>query len=405
MKKDNNSASRTYALEGLNVMLSAPVEVAKKKNLGLSGASDDTKGEFLWYPQVALLSNGELLAQIRTGGDSWVADLECPIAFSWSADKGRTWSDLLVTSKHNGYGSMILPSGDLMILPYILARDGLVGPCHLIPKGKRKVQCVEAAVTITGLRGKTAVDLTGDCTWKPEDQAFQPSGWAFDGRPLKVEGGWLTTLYGKYEGALQKKCTLHVAFSKDGLKWEVRGTVVGPESPIGRHHWGNSEAEVCRLPDGRLMCVWRLDEEPYGRSYSNDEGFTWTPADQLPAGVGTVEPRMAVTPGGVVALFGGRPGLHIWLNTDGKGGNWQDIDLFRHHNALAAPGHVRYPGVDVGYAPGIDPAQAGSYRFDGSSAYGSIVALGDSELLAIYDCFTNDYFGIYVVRATIQRTR
>jgi len=60
----------------------------------------------------------------------------------------------------------------------------------------------------------------------------------------------------------------------------------------------------------------------------------------------------------------------------------------------------------VGYAPSLGqnaPAASGqAYRFDGSSAYGCIVALGDSELLAIYDCFTNDYFGIYVVRATIS---
>lgn len=50
------------------------------------------------------------------------------------------------------------------------------------------------------------------------------------------------------------------------------------------------------------------------------------------------------------------------------------------------------------------PASAQAYRFDGSRAYGSIVALGDSELLAIYDCFTTEYFGIYVVRATATRT-
>lgn len=406
-KKESDPASRTYALKGLSVTLSAPVEVARRENLRMSELSNDTTGQFLWYPQVACLPNGELLAQIRTGGDSWAADLGCPIAFSWSSDNGRTWSELLVTSKHNGYGSLILPLRALMIMPFILARapGGAVGPCHLIPSGKREVQFVENAVQVTGFKGKPAADLTMDCTWKT-DQAFQPSRWAFDGRPVKVNGGWLTTLYGKYEGDLKKKCTLDVAFSKDGMKWEICGTVVGPESSIGRHHWGNSEAEACRLPDGRLKCVWRLDKEPYRWSYSGDEGFTWSPPDQLPQGVGTVEPRLAVTRDGVVALFGGRPGLHIWLNADGKGGDWQDIDLFKHHNTLAAPDDVRYPGVDIGYAPSLDqkaPAAPGrAYRFDGRSAYGSIVALNDSELLVIYDCFTEESFGIYVVRATLR---
>lgn len=59
-------------------------------------------------------------------------------------------------------------------------------------------------------------------------------------------------------------------------------------------------------------------------------------------------------------------------------------------------------------APGLDQnvptASDQAYRFDGSSAYGSIVALGDSELLAIYDCFTDEHFGIYIVRATIGKT-
>jgi hypothetical protein len=122
-----------------------------------------------------------------------------------------------------------------------------------------------------------------------------------------------------------------------------------------------------------------------------------------------VEPRLAVTRGGVVALFGGRPGLHVWLNADGTGGTWQGIDLFKHHNELAAPNHVRYPGVDVGYAPGLGQnapaASPQGYRFDGTSAYGSIVALSDSELLMIYDCFTTEHFGIYVVRACIDRPR
>ncbi len=65
--------------------------------------------------------------------------------------------------------------------------------------------------------------------------------------------------------------------------------------------------------------------------------------------------------------------------------------------------------IDDGlYAPGLDqnvPAASDqAYRFDGSSAYGSTVALDDSELLAIYDCFTDEHFGIYVVRATIGKT-
>jgi hypothetical protein len=378
-------SSRTYALQGLRVTVSAPVQVAKRQNLRLTDTSEATDGQFLWYPQVARLADGELLAQIRLGGDSWQADIRCPIGFSWSADQGRTWSDLLVTSRHNGYGSLILPDGDLLILPYLLATaaNGMAGPCNRIPRGRREVRFSENAVTVTGFLRKGVPDPT----MGTEREGFSYGGFVFDGRPLRVGDGWLTTLYGKYEGEVAKKCTLHTAASRDGFRWEIRATVASPDSPVGRHHWGNSEAEICRLPDQRLMCVYRLDGEPYGQSFSSDEGATWTAPNLMPPGVGSVEPRLAVTQAGVVVLGGGRPRYYLWFNADGKGIEWQGIDIFSHHNELAAPGQVRF----------------GGYRFDGCSAYGSVMALGDARVLLIYDCFTDAEFGVYVVQADIER--
>ena len=70
---DGSDRPQPYNLKGLCVTLSAPVEVARRKNLRLSDLSEDTNGEFLWYPQVARLPNGELLAQIRLGGDTVLA--------------------------------------------------------------------------------------------------------------------------------------------------------------------------------------------------------------------------------------------------------------------------------------------------------------------------------------------
>ncbi|NUQ63653.1 MAG: exo-alpha-sialidase [Pirellulales bacterium] len=387
------NSGRKYTLNKLSVYVSAPVQVVKRKNPRLPESSNDPSGEFLWYPQVSRLSNGDLLAQIRLGGDSWHADIEGPIGFSWSCDGGTTWSELLVASKHNGYGSLVLPSGDLMILPYILAAapNGLVGPYNLIRPGKRDVQFVDNAVEVTGFLRMPAADPTMDTTWQKTDKAFKVGGFVFDGRPVRTGSGWLTTLYGKYEGELKKKCTLHAAASVDGLNWRIRSTIAAADSALGRHHWGNSEAEICRLPDARLMCVYRIDGESYGQSFSSDEGFTWTQPNQMPPGVGTVEPRLAVTNNGVVALCGGRPGYYLWLNADGKGTDWQRIDIFAHHNALAPPEQVRFAGP-------------GGYRFDGCSAYGSVVPVSDSEVLVIYDCFTLDEFGIYVVRASIEKT-
>ena len=88
-----------------------------------------------------------------------------------------------------------------------------------------------------------------------------------------------------------------------------------------------------------------------------------------------------------MTLCGGRPRLYLWFNADGKGEDWQGLDIFTHHNELAGPDQVLF----------------GGYRFDGCSAYGSVIPLGDEEMLLIYDCFTDDQFGIYVVRVAIER--
>jgi hypothetical protein len=380
----------TYPLNGMTVTLSAPVQVAQWPNRRLADVSEAIEGQFLWYPQVARLADGELLAQIRLGGDTWQADLYCPIAFAWSGDEGATWSELLVASQHNGYGSLLLPSGDLLILPFLpaTAPGGMVGPCNIIPRGQRAVRFVEDAVTVDGLLRAAIIDPSMDQFWDPQ-RPYRIGGFYFDGRPLKLDDGWLTTLYGKYDGDAEKKCTLHAAFSPDGFHWTVRATIAAADSPLGEHLWANSEAEICRLPDGRLLCVFRIENAPYGHCFSSDDGHTWTTPASMPPGVGTVEPRLAVTPSGVVTLCGGRPRFYLWFNADGTGKDWQGIDLFTHHNAHAAPTHVRF----------------GGYRFDGSSAYGSVVPLDDASVLCIYDCFTDDAFGIYVVRATVSTTR
>jgi len=255
---------RTHRLQDLNVTLAAPVQVAKRRNLRLHTSAEDRTGQFLWYPQLARLSDGELLVRIRLGGDSWEANVFGSIGFSWSADGGQSWSDLLVTSRHNGYGSLTLPSGDLLILPFMPAPapHGMIGPCNLIPRGKREVRFIDNAVEITGFLRNT----TTDSTMGVERESFTVVGFFFDGRPIMTSRGWLTTLYGVYAG--DPRPTLHAASSPDGFKWTIRATIAALDSGIGHHNWGNSEAEICRLPNNRLMCVYRLQDEPCGQSFS-----------------------------------------------------------------------------------------------------------------------------------------
>ena len=274
---------KTYALKGLSVALSAPVQVASRKNLRLPDTSRDLTGKFLWYPQVARLADGELVAIIRLGGDTWEADVNCPLGFSWSGDGGLTWSELQVASKHDGYGNLILPTGDFLLLPFILhhGANGLVGPCNIIPKGKREVNYLDKAVQVTGFSREVVPNTEFDPA--ADVARLDVAGFYFDGRAIRLKDGktWLTTIYGNYKG--EKKCTLHAVESADGYKWKIRSTIAAGTDNLGTTPSGsNSEAEICRLPDGRLMCIFRLENEPYGQSWSRDEGVTWTPPTPMP---------------------------------------------------------------------------------------------------------------------------
>ncbi len=386
-------AGKTYQLKGSTVHLSAPVLVARKPMaLDRNQATDrDLSGSYLWYPQIAKLSNGELVAIIRLAADNLEVDADSPIGFCWSSDGGLTWSDVEARNRGQGYVNLLHPSGDLLHLPYILYNDGkggLRGPLNIIPKGTRKVEFIENGVEVTGLTAKPVVTFV-----PPEDVAAaartNQGGFYFDGQVAMLHDGktFLTALYGAYEG--DKRARLLCAESTDGRKWTIRSTVVDSSVNLGGTHWSNSENAICRLADGRLMCICREDTVTYAQCFSDDDGMTWSKpvAMGLP---GHAEPGTIVMADGTVVLTGGRPENYLWFNNDGTGKDWQQINTFDHHDQFVPPGENFDPGKRVG----------------GTSSYTEIIAVGPSELLLIYDCYRKDnHFGIYVQRATIQKPK
>jgi hypothetical protein len=42
---------------------------------------------------------------------------------------------------------------------------------------------------------------------------------------------------------------------------------------------------------------------------------------------------------GILALSTGRPGIFLWLTTDGRGETWQPVDILGYHNAVMGPEH------------------------------------------------------------------
>ncbi len=383
---------KSYSIKGATVHLSAPVLVARKPMpLDKNQATDrDLSGSYLWYPQIAKHSNGELVAIIRLAADNLEVDADAPIGFCWSKDGGLTWSDVEARNKGQGYVNLMDHDGNLLHLPYILYNDGkggLRGPLNVISKGSRKVEFVADGVEITGLTGKPVVAFV-----PPEDIAAaaktNQSGFYFDGQVAMLRDGktFLTALYGVYEG--DKRSRLLCAESTDGRKWIIRSTVVDSSVNLGGTWWSNSENAICRLADGRLMCIFREDTVTYGQCFSDDDGKTWSQpvAMGLP---GHAEPGTIVMADGTVVLTGGRPENYLWFNNDGTGKGWQEINTFRHHDQLVPSGE------------NFDPAK----RVGGTSSYTEIIAVGPNELLCIYDCYTKDnHFGIYIQRATIDKT-
>jgi hypothetical protein len=113
---------------------------------------------------------------------------------------------------------------------------------------------------------------------------------------------------------------------------------------------------------------------PYGAAWSSDEGKTWTePAWTYFAW--SVDPRMAVMQDGTVVLSGGRPGVLMWFNVDGTGGNWQIVDLLGHHNAFRPKEPLQL----------YDKVGSSGHFFGTATGYTEVVAVDDSHVLCVYD--------------------
>jgi len=357
---------QSVSLENFDVTLSAPVLVNRSRG-------------YCWFPSLVVLANGDLMATMSNYAD--VHTDESTSYNCFSSNGGRTWSTPVVAPY--GEASLRLPNGDQLFLPYYMTErpGGMGAPYKRVPKGTNQL-LVEEEVLVTG--------------WPRPDRKIAPelpnSGFVFNGDPVALsDGGYLATLYGNFEE--DKRYNLVAAYSSDGTNWTIRSIVADHNCALAGSE-GPCESAMGRLKDGRIMCVFRLESGvPYGQTWSEDEGRTWsTPV--VMDGVFSVQPGMAVTPEGVVAISGGRPGIFLWLNADGSGQGWEKIDLVANHNEFC----------NDKISPEV---------WNGTSAYTEVVALDDSNLLVVYDRAPSGWQAIpedstecnsvWVVRATLQR--
>lgn len=358
-------AGRTYGLESLRVTLSAPVLVGR----GRAAFN---------FPKIMALRNGELLLHIEVTPETW--DRERNDAF-WSTDGGLSW-DSPRSVPFATSARVLLPSGDLILLPYRTypRPGGIGGPCAIIPSGKREVKFIRDGVTVTGWPRPPVSSK--------EQLKYGQASFVFDGQTVNLKDGkYLVTLNGWLEqpgtkngfaawGLGPKTCVV-AAESEDGFHWKIR-------SVIADEHWrlsgaeGPNEASLCRLNDGRLLCLFRSYGWGliYGQTWSSDEAKTWTEPVYSDY-AWSVDPRLAVVKDGTVVLSGGRPGVLMWFSADGTGKDWQLIDLIDHHNSF----YPKDPIARYSSAPG-GALYANS---GGSTGYTEVMAVDESHVLCVYD--------------------
>jgi hypothetical protein len=353
-------AARSVSLDGLKVTVSEPVRVAESKG-------------YLWFPTLVRVDDRRLLAVISDKSDAHTDEQTGQVA--WSEDGGQTWGPL---QKIPVYSECPVPAADgLILLPnYLFPQpSGAIGGAYMFcPRGKSELAHIkQPSIMVTGWPRE--LDRLGAVYGHPE---LHIAGFVFNGQSVTLKDGrHLATLYGHFKGT--KRYALVVAVSRDARGWSYVSTVADETCKLPGKE-GPCEAALCRLKDGRLMCVFRMDGVmPYGRSFSCDEGQTWSEPDVLPAK--SVQPSLAVMPDGAVALSGGRPGVSVWFNVEGDGKRWQPVEIL--------------------------PADAKT------SAYTEIVPLDDRSLLCIYDRIPNnwnaipagsrDVNSVWVVRLTVER--
>jgi hypothetical protein len=293
---------------------------------------------------------------------------------AWSTDGGLTWGERQPAPIYSEC-PLKTDAGAVLLPNYLFPQPGgaIGAPYLFAPNGNSQLTRVNDPLIVTGFPRKPG--MLGAFYGHPE---LNVAGFVFNGQCVTLKDGrHLTTLYGRYESS--KRYDLVVAASTDGKRWNYLGSVADETCKLDGAE-GPCEAALCRLKDGRLMCVFRVESnKSYGRSFSSDEGKTWSEAVSIDAR--SVQPSLVTMPDGVVALSGGRPGVFVWFNVAGDGTKWQPVEL-------------------LGAA-------------DKTSAYTELVVLDNRNILCIYDriphgwgaipASSNDRNSVWVVRLTLQR--
>ncbi len=359
-----------FRLDGLRVRLGTPRQVRE-----LAG--------YQWFPALARFPNGDLMATAILTADTH-DNLVNAYWVTRSSDGGATWSRFYEVA---GWGGGPIPripqaDGSLAGPDFYLYPDppgqarSFAGHFERFENGGARFVREPFGVRVDGLPQdvkRQGTEARGGKHW--------PMAFIFFGTYVEVDGGILTTTHLQFAG--EDRYTQVALLSADnGRTWRYLATVA-PSSTAPDAREGPNESCVVRLADGDLMCVMRVGQLVEGypevgyasmaRSFSHDEGRTWSPVDRLP--IRGVAPSVRHLSTGPIVVSTGRPGLDLWFSNDPRGERWQTIDLLEHHNATMGDPHQIRKGRGGSHA-----TQA--YQ---TTSYTECVEVAPGRLLLTYD--------------------
>ena len=177
--------ARTETFGSLTFAISEPVLVGRSKGR-------------LWFPTITGFDDGKLMALMSAEPD--VVGAKPGKLVTWSTDGGLTWSEAEDGRGIRGGGTIRLPDGQRMIIPFAPAAvdDGsIAGPSHLISGPKQEIHPIDGNVTVSGflrpLLHHPPKPRVCDCSINR--QAIETK-----------DGGYLGTLYVRFAGT--KRLTL-----------------------------------------------------------------------------------------------------------------------------------------------------------------------------------------------------
>lgn len=353
---------RSYELQGCRVEAGAPAEVGR------------APGHF-WFSTLHPVEGDDILCLVIITEDK--AQGEWPSLLYRSRDGGQSWVKACDIASYSAISTLLAPR-KLLLMPY--------ETWPLAPGEKRNARADGTIITCAADGSVTTertpvrfLDWPRDLVDYNEDELTLHT----NGNILPLRDGRLfSTLYGRFVGEELYRC--QAATSEDGgMTWRYLAEVGSHEDVPGATE-GPDESNTARLKDGRLMCVYRVGsgtDQRYHKSYSADEGATWTKPQKM-EDCWSVEPQLVQLDNGLLLLSGGRQGLFVWVCADGEGKRWARFNLAEHHNALVAGEALRYSD-DFCAAKGVDPPQ--------STSYTGMKAVGPDEALISYDRLANGW--------------